>query len=54
MGGQQPSPWGPRTYDLLHHLIHGLLLLFQLPPPVLQEDQEPPQEGQAWEGTKHG
>lgn len=38
-GGQKPFPQGPHTYDLLHHLIHGLLLLFQLAPPILQEDQ---------------
>lgn len=34
------------TYDLLHHLIHGLLLFLHLPPAVPKEDQDPPKSYQ--------
>lgn len=40
--GTGTSRQGTRTYNLLHHLIHGLLFFFQLSPSVLQEDQQPP------------
>lgn len=34
------------TYDLLHHVIHGLFLFLHLPPAIPKEEQDPPKSYQ--------